>query len=58
MALDAASNGNFMSRYPGDATMLIESLSLSIRTQIADIVRKTQVQYAAHVDSSENMYHT
>jgi len=40
-----------MSRYPEDATMLIESLSSSISTNSVDITRKTQVQYVAHVDS-------
>ena len=51
MALDAASNGNFMSRYPEDATMLIDSLASSISTKSVDIARKTQVQYVAQVDS-------
>jgi len=51
MALDAASNGNFMSRYPEDATMLIDSLASSISTKSVDIARKTQVQYVAQVES-------
>jgi len=51
MALDAASNGNFMSRYPEDATMLIDSLASSISTKSVDMARKMQVQYVAQVDS-------
>jgi len=58
MALDAASNGNFMSRYPEDATMFIESLASSSSTKSADNERKTQaetfdnqqIQYVAQVD--------
>ena len=46
IALDAASNGNFMSRYRDDATMLSESLTSNISTKSVDIARKTQVQYA------------
>jgi len=44
MAFDAASNGNFMSRYPEDSTMLIESLTSSISTKSVDIARKTQAE--------------
>ena len=40
-----------MSRYPEDATMLIDNLASNISTKSVDIARKTQVQYVAHVDS-------
>lgn len=44
MALDVASNGNFMSRYLDDAIMLIESLASNISNNTAYITRKTQAQ--------------
>ncbi|KAG7635984.1 Retrotransposon gag domain [Arabidopsis thaliana x Arabidopsis arenosa] len=40
MALDAASNGNFNTRYPADATALIENLVCSNSTKNADFERK------------------
>jgi len=40
MALDAASNGNFNTRYPADATALIENLACSKSTKNADFERK------------------
>jgi len=40
MALDAASNGNFNTRYPSDATALIENLACSNSTKNADFERK------------------
>jgi len=40
MALDAASNGNFNTRYPVDATALIENLACSKSTKNADFERK------------------
>ncbi|XP_024007319.1 uncharacterized protein LOC112083521 [Eutrema salsugineum] len=42
MALDAASNGNFNTRYPGDAVVLIENLTSSNSTKNADYQRKKQ----------------
>jgi len=40
MALDAASNGNFNTRYPADATALIENLACSNSTKNVDFERK------------------
>jgi len=40
MALDVASNGNFNTRYPADATALIENLACSNSTKNADFERK------------------
>ncbi|KAG7578816.1 Retrotransposon gag domain [Arabidopsis thaliana x Arabidopsis arenosa] len=40
MALDAASNGNFNTRYPIDAVALIENLACSNSTKNADFERK------------------
>jgi len=40
MALDAASNGNFNTRYPADATAMIENLAWSNSTKTADFERK------------------
>jgi len=40
LALDAASNGNFNTRYPADATALIENLTCSNSTKNADFERK------------------
>jgi len=40
MALDAASNDNFNTRYPADATALIENLACSNSTKNADFERK------------------
>ncbi|KAG7529619.1 Ribonuclease H-like superfamily [Arabidopsis suecica] len=40
MALDAASNGNFNTRYRADATALIENLACSNSTKNADFERK------------------
>ena len=40
IALDAASNGNFNTRYPADATALIENLACSNSTKNADFERK------------------
>ncbi|XP_024016588.1 uncharacterized protein LOC112089948 [Eutrema salsugineum] len=42
MALDAASNGNFNTRYPEDAVVLIENLASSNSTKNADYQRKKQ----------------
>ncbi|KAL1218024.1 hypothetical protein V5N11_012223 [Cardamine amara subsp. amara] len=42
MALDAASNGNFNTRYPEDAVVLIENLASSNSTKNADFERKKQ----------------
>jgi len=39
-ALDAASNGNFNTRYPADATALIDNLACSNSTKNADFERK------------------
>ncbi|CAA7047525.1 unnamed protein product [Microthlaspi erraticum] len=40
MALDAASNGNFNTRYPHQAYQLIENLASSNSTKNADLERK------------------
>ena len=40
MALDAASNGNFNTRFPADATTLIENLACSNSTKNANFERK------------------
>jgi len=40
MALDAARNGNFNTRYPTDATTLIENLACSNSNKNADFERK------------------
>jgi len=40
MALDAASNGNFNTHYPADATTLIENLACINSTKNADFERK------------------
>jgi len=40
MALDATSNGNFNTRYPADATVLIENLACSNSTKNAHFERK------------------
>ncbi|XP_024014252.1 uncharacterized protein LOC112088197 [Eutrema salsugineum] len=42
MALDAASNGNFNTRYPDEAVELIENLASSNSTKNADYQRKKQ----------------
>ncbi|KAL1212234.1 hypothetical protein V5N11_030303 [Cardamine amara subsp. amara] len=42
MALDAASNGNFNTRYPKDAVVLIENLASSNSTKNTDFERKKQ----------------
>jgi len=42
MALDSASNGNFNTRYPTDATVLIENLACSNNTKNADFERKIE----------------
>ena len=40
MALDAARNGNFNTRYPADVTPLIENLASNNSTKNADVERK------------------
>ena len=40
MALDAASNGNFNTQYPANATALIKNLACSNSTKNADFDRK------------------
>jgi len=40
MALDASSNGNFNTRYPANATALIENLACSNSTKNANSERK------------------
>ncbi|XP_024011290.1 uncharacterized protein LOC112086553 [Eutrema salsugineum] len=50
MALDAASNGNFNTRYPDEAVELIENLASSNSTKNADLERKKQ---AGNMDRSQ-----
>ncbi|XP_024014751.1 uncharacterized protein LOC112088577 [Eutrema salsugineum] len=50
MALDAASNGNFNTRYPEEAVELIENLASSNSTKNADLERKKQ---AGNMDRSQ-----
>ncbi|XP_024009409.1 uncharacterized protein LOC112084493 [Eutrema salsugineum] len=50
MALDAASNGNFNTRYPDEAVELIENLASSNRTKNADYQRRKQ---AGNMDGSQ-----
>ncbi|XP_024005011.1 uncharacterized protein LOC112082144 [Eutrema salsugineum] len=50
MALDAASNGNFNTRYPEDAVVLIENLASSNSTKNADYQQK---KLAGNMDGSQ-----
>ncbi|XP_024004828.1 uncharacterized protein LOC112081984 [Eutrema salsugineum] len=50
MALDAASNGNFNTRYPDEAVELIENLAFSNSTKNADYQRRKQ---AGNLDGSQ-----
>ncbi|XP_024010235.1 uncharacterized protein LOC112085267 [Eutrema salsugineum] len=50
MALDAASNGNFNTRYPDEAVELIENLASSNSTKNADYQRRKQ---AGNLDGSQ-----
>ncbi|KAL1219712.1 hypothetical protein V5N11_032359 [Cardamine amara subsp. amara] len=50
MALDAASNGNFNTRYPEDANVLIKNLTSSNSTKNADFERK---KHAANMKGNQ-----
>ncbi|XP_023633336.1 uncharacterized protein LOC111828970 [Capsella rubella] len=53
MALDAASNGNYNTRSPAQATKLIENLATSNSTKVADFERKKLAQNMDGVQLAE-----